>query len=405
MNDAICIVGGGQAGLSIASKLRKLGDQRPITIISSEFYPPYQRPPLSKKYLLGDTKKERLFFRPLDWYQGNNVSLKLGATVKSINRENKTVQLETGEIFAYQKLALTTGSNALKLPKKLGGLLPGVYSIKTLNDVDNIKHEFMAGKTMLVIGGGYIGLEAAATANKLGLNVVLVEKEKRILNRVAAAATADYFRNLHLSKGVQILESTSLVNLIEKGGRLAGARLSSGETISVDFVVCGIGIRPNDDLAEKAELKVSNGINVNEYCQTSDKDIVAAGDCASFLYKDKLIRLESVQNAIDQGEIAAETIFGNKVSYQPYPWFWSDQFETKLQIAGLNIGFNHTIVRKGRRPGGQSVWYYRDQNLIAVDAMNDGSTYLIVSRLLKMQTNVTPEQADNINFDLKSLLK
>jgi 3-phenylpropionate/trans-cinnamate dioxygenase ferredoxin reductase component len=405
MNDAICIVGGGQAGLSIASKLRKLGELRPITIISSELYPPYQRPPLSKKYLLGDTKKERLFFRPSDWYQKNNVSLKLGATVKSINREDKTVQLETGENFAYQKLALTTGSSALKLPKKLGGLLPGVYSIKTLNDVDSIKHEFKAGRTMLVIGGGYIGLEAAATASKLGLNVVLVEKENRILNRVAAAATADYFRNLHLSKGVQILESTSLVNLIEKEGRLAGARLSSGETISVDFVICGIGIRPNDDLAEKAELKVSNGIKVNEYCQTSDKDIVAAGDCASFLYKDKLIRLESVQNAIDQGEIAAETIFGNKVSYQPYPWFWSDQFETKLQITGLNIGFNHTIVRKGRRLGAQSVWYYRDQSLIAVDAMNDGSTYLIASRLLKMQTNLTPEQADNINFDLKSLLK
>jgi 3-phenylpropionate/trans-cinnamate dioxygenase ferredoxin reductase subunit len=404
MSDPLFVIGGGQAGFAIASKLRKLGDKRAITIISNERYLPYQRPPLSKKYLLGGKEESQLFFRPQSWYDKNDIKLKLGVAVEAINKKEKSIRLRSGESYLYKNLALTTGSRARALPEKIGGLLKGIYPIRTLNDVDVIRYEFIADRTVLVIGGGYIGLEAAATASKLGLHVVIIEQEERILKRVAAKVTADYFRNLHTSHGVRILESTCLKELIEKNGRVVGARMIKGDDIAADFVICGIGVQPNDDLARDSGLEVSNGIVVDKYCKTSDPNIIAAGDCASFLYKGKLIRLESVQNAMDQGEAAAETILGNVLSYEPYPWFWSDQFDVKLQIAGLNVGFNQTVLRKGRRDGGQSVWYYKDDSLIAVDAMNDGASYLIASRLLKMGQSPRPEQVKDTNFDLKSLL-
>jgi len=404
MNDTLLIAGGGQAGFSVASKLRKLGDDRPITIICDEIFPPYQRPPLSKKYLLGETKKERLFFRSSNWYQENNVDLRLGATLGAISAKSKNVCLKTGEKLEYQKLVLSMGARALTLPEAFGGHHRGVYSIRTLSDVDTIKHEFQPGRTLLVVGGGYVGLEAASTANKLGLKVILIEREDRILKRVAAVATSNYFRELHVSKGVQIHESTSLINLTEKEGRVSGAVLSSGENIGVDFVICGIGIKPNDELAKEAGLDVSDGIIVNNRCQTSDPDILAAGDCASFLYQNNLIRLESVQNAIDQGEAVAETLFGIQSSYKPYPWFWSDQFDVKLQIAGLNSGYDQTLVRKGAREGGQSVWYFKKGTLIAVDAMNDATSYLIASRLIRNNVSPSAEIVVDSNYNLKSLL-
>lgn len=404
MNDTLLIAGGGQAGFSVASKLRKLGDDRPITIICDEIFPPYQRPPLSKKYLLGETEKERLFFRSSNWYQENNVGLRLEATLGAISAKNKTVRLTTGEKLKYQKLVLSMGARALTLPEAFGGHHKGVYSIRTLSDVDTIKHEFQPGRTLLVIGGGYVGLEAASTANKLGLRVIVIEREDRILKRVAAVATSNYFRELHVSKGVKIHESTSLTNLTEKEGRVSGAVLSSGENIEVDFVICGIGIKPNDELAREAGLKVSDGIIVNDRCQTSDPDILAAGDCASFLYQNNLVRLESVQNAIDQGEAVAETLFGIQSSYKPYPWFWSDQFDVKLQIAGLNSGYDQTLVRKGAREGGQSVWYFKKGTLIAVDAMNDATSYLIASRLIRNKVSPSAEIVVDSNYNLKSLL-
>ena len=404
MNDTLLIAGGGQAGFSVASKLRKLGDDRPITIICGEIFPPYQRPPLSKKYLLGATKKERLFFRSSNWYQDNNVGLRLEATLGAISAKNKIVRLTTGEKLKYQKLVLSMGARALTLPEAFGGHHNGVYSIRTLSDVDTIKHEFQPGRTLLVVGGGYVGLEAASTANKLGLRVIVIEREDRILKRVAAAATSNYFRELHVSKGVQIRESTSLINLTEKEGRVSGAVLSSGESIGVDFVICGIGIKPNDELAKEAGLEVSDGIIVNNRCQTSDPDILAAGDCASFLYQNNLIRLESVQNAIDQGEAVAETLFGIQSSYKPHPWFWSDQFDVKLQIAGLNNGYDQTLVRKGAREGGQSVWYFKKGTLISVDAMNDATSYLIASRLIRNKVSPSAEIVVDSNYNLKSLL-
>jgi len=405
MVDQLIVVGGGQAGFSLIAKLRALGDTRRITLISNEPELPYQRPPLSKKYLLGELDVQRLFFRPQNWYERNKISFLPQTNIVSIDTCRQEVLFDNGKSLGYSHLALTTGSHALRLPEEIGGSLDGIYTIRSISDIDQMAAEFVLGRTVLVVGGGYIGLEAASVASKLGLNVIVLEREDRILKRVAAKSTSEYFYQLHTSNGVRILQSTGILELLERNGKVCGGRLSNGEEISIDFVICGIGIKPNQKLAEEAGLTVNDGIIVDGACSTSDHKIVAAGDCARFPYKGNLIRLESVQNSIDQGEAAANTLFGQNVDYYPYPWFWSDQFDVKLQIAGLNSGFDQTYTRPGRRAGSESTWYYKEGMLIAADAMNDATSYLVASRLLKLDKSPDFQQIIDPDFDLKSLLK
>ncbi len=404
MTGTLVVVGGGQAAVSLIAKLRDLGDGRPIVLIGEEPVAPYQRPPLSKKYLLGEMDLARLLIRPERWYADHGVTLRLGTRVDSIERSGSKVILESGETITYERLALVTGSIPRRLPASIGGDLKGVFTVRTLGDVDAMAREFAPGHSLLVVGGGYIGLEAAAVAAKLGLKVTVLEMADRILQRVAAPATSDYFRALHEAHGVRVREATALETLIGEGGRVSGARLAGGETLAVDFAVVGIGIRPNDDLAKAAGLAVDDGILVDEACRTSDPSIVAAGDCARFPLGGGRGRLESVQNAVDQGEAAAESLAGHDVAYRPAPWFWSDQFETKLQIAGLNTGYDRTVQRAGKREQSLSVWYFKGEELLAVDAMNDGATYMIASRLLKSARNPTPDQIADPALELKSLL-
>jgi 3-phenylpropionate/trans-cinnamate dioxygenase ferredoxin reductase subunit len=400
----LIVIGGGQAAVSLIAKLRDLGDTRPITLVSEETVPPYQRPPLSKKYLLGEIDLARLLIRPERWYEDHDVTLRLGVRVERIDRAAGCVNLSNGESLTHESLALTTGSTPRRLPTAIGGDLAGVFTVRSLEDVDAMVRDFAPGRSVLVVGGGYIGLEAAAVAAKLGLRVTVLEMADRILQRVAAPATSDFFRALHQDNGVEIRESSALETLIGEQGRVTGARLATGEVIEVDFVVVGIGILPNDGLAEASGLAVDDGILVDAACRTSDPAIVAAGDCARFPLNGGLGRLESVQNAVDQGEAAAESLAGATIDYRPAPWFWSDQFDVKLQIAGLNTGFETTVTRPGKREGGLSVWYYRGAELLAVDAMNDGATYMIASRLLKAGASPTPEQVADPGLDLKTLL-
>jgi len=400
----LIVIGGGQAAVSLIAKLRDLGDTRPITLVSEETVPPYQRPPLSKKYLLGEIDLARLLIRPERWYEDHDVTLRLGVRVERIDRAAGCVNLSNGESLTYESLALTTGSTPRRLPTAIGGDLAGVFTVRSLEDVDAMVRDFAPGRSVLVVGGGYIGLEAAAVAAKLGLRVTVLEMADRILQRVAAPATSDFFRALHQDNGVEIRESTALETLIGEQGRVIGARLAAGEVIEVDFVVVGIGILPNDGFAEASGLAVDDGILVDAACRTSDPAIVAAGDCARFPLNGGLGRLESVQNAVDQGEAAAESLTGAAIDYRPAPWFWSDQFDVKLQIAGLNTGFETTVTRPGKREGALSVWYYRGTELLAVDAMNDGATYMIASRLLKVGASPTPEQVADPSRDLKTLL-
>lgn len=399
----IVVVGAGQAGASLVAKLRSLGFDGEVTLIGAEPVLPYQRPPLSKAYLLGDMALERLYLRPESFYADNNITLRLGAEVTGIDRAAKTVQLAEGAID-YDALVLTTGSAPRHLPAAIGGALEGVHVVRGLADVDAMGPEFGDGKSVLIVGGGYIGLEAAAVAAKKGLKVTLVEMADRILQRVAAPETSDYFRALHQSHGVEILEGVGLTRLTG-GTRVSGAELSDGTTLEVDFVIVGVGITPGTDLAEAAGLEIDNGIKTDALGRTSDPAIWAAGDCASFPYRDGRLRLESVPNAIDQAECVAENLLGAEKTYVPQPWFWSDQYDVKLQIAGLNTGYDRIITRAGDKDGAMSFWYYQGDTLLAVDAANDPRAYMVGKRLIDGGKSPAPDLLADPATDLKSLLR
>ncbi len=399
----IIVIGGGQAGSSLVAKLRGLGFEGDVTLIGEEPVPPYQRPPLSKAYLLGDMEAERLYLRPRAFYADQKITLKLGAPVEAIDRLEKTVTVG-GETLAYDQLALTTGSVPRRLPAAIGGALDGVYEVRTLADVDRMAPEFRDGARVLVIGGGYIGLEAAAVARKLGLEVTLVEMAERILQRVAAPETSDFFRDLHSGHGVDIREGAGLARLTGEG-RVTGAELSDGSSLEIDFALVGVGIAPGTALAEAAGLQIDNGIMVDGDGRTSDPAIWAAGDCASFPVGGRRLRLESVQNAIDQAEAVAANMLGAGTAYVPKPWFWSDQYDVKLQIAGLNTGYDSVVVRAGDRDGAVSHWYFRGPQLLAVDAMNDGRNYMIGKRLIESGRSPAPETIADPATDMKALMK
>ena len=385
----IVVIGAGQAGSALVAKLRALGHMGKITLIGEEATPPYQRPPLSKKYLLGEMDKERLYLRPETFYAENNIDLRLSSTAVSIDRSDQKVVVD-GNAISYDQLALTTGSIARRLPPAIGGMLDGVHVVRTMTDVDAMEPECVDGARVLIVGGGYIGLEAAAVCSKLGMKVTLVEMSERILQRVAAPETSAYFRALHAAHDVDIREGIGLDRLTGET-RVDGAVLSDGTELALDMVIVGIGIAPATELAESAGLVVENGIKVDAQGRTSDPVIWSAGDCAVFPYRGDMIRLESVQNAIDQAECVAENMLGAGKDYAPYPWFWSDQYDVKLQIAGLNTGYSNVVVRPGEREGSVSHWYYAGDTLLAVDAMNDPRAYMVGKRMI--EAGKSPEAA------------
>ena len=397
----VVIVGAGQAGAALAAKLRALGHQGAITMIGAEKAPPYQRPPLSKAYLLGEMEEERLWLRAPDFWTEQDIALKLGQPVSAIDPAARTVTVGD-ETIPYDALALTTGSVPRRLPAAIGGDLAGVYTVRSLEDVDAMRAEFTPGRSVIIVGGGYIGLEAAAVAAKLGLQATVLEMAPRILQRVAAPETSDHVRALHAGHGVTILESTGLERLLGEG-RVTGARLTDGREIPADFVIVGVGIAPDSALAQAAGLAMDNGIATDAFGQTSDPAIWAAGDCASFPHKGGRIRLESVGNAIDQAEAVAANMLGAAEPYQAKPWFWSDQFDLKLQIAGLNAGYDHVVTRRAA-DGATSFWYYKGDQLLAVDAMSDSRAYMVGKRLIDQGKSPTPE-AIATTPDLKALLK
>ncbi len=397
----IVVIGAGQAGCSLVAKLRALGHEGKITLIGEEADPPYQRPPLSKAYLLGEMDRERLYLRPESFYAENDITLKLSDTAVSVDRKDKVV-VAGGETIPYDKLALTTGSVPRQLPPAIGGDLSGVHVVRTLADVDAMAPACVEGARVLIIGGGYIGLEAAAVCAKLGMKVTLVEMAERILQRVAAPETSDYFRELHSAHGVDIREGVGLDRLTGDGA-VSGAVLSDGTTLDLDMVIVGIGITPASGVAEACGLTMDNGIAVDEFGRTSDPDIYAAGDCASFPYRGERIRLESVQNAIDQAENAAENMLGKEVEYVPQPWFWSDQYDVKLQIAGLNTGYDKIVVRI--KDDARSHWYFKGDTLLAVDAMNAPRAFMVAKRLLAMGKLPSPETVADTSIVIKDLLR
>jgi 3-phenylpropionate/trans-cinnamate dioxygenase ferredoxin reductase subunit len=397
----VIVVGAGQAGSSCVAKLRNGGFDGQITLIGEEPVPPYQRPPLSKAYLMGDMTQERLLLRPAAFYDENDIQLRMKTRVDAIDAAKQTISVGA-ETLHYDDLVLTTGSTPNRLPDRIGGALDGVFVVRDLADVDAMAPRFVDGAKVLIVGGGYIGLEAASVAAKLGLEVTLVEMADRILQRVAAPETSDFFRDLHIKHGVDLREGVGLEHLVGDTA-VNGAQLTDGTKLDVDFVIVGVGIAPSTGLALAAGLALENGIKVDAHGRSSDPHIWAAGDCASFPYRDTRIRLESVPNAIDQAEVVADNIMGASKGYVAKPWFWSDQYDVKLQIVGLNTGYDRVVTR--RKGDAVSFWYYEGTTLLAVDAANDPRGYMVGKRLIEAGKSPDPEAIVDPDTDLKALLK
>ena len=397
----IVVIGAGQAGAALVAKLRSEGFGGRITLIGNEPVLPYQRPPLSKGYLLGDVSLERLYLRPEHFYQEHDIDLRLGQTVTKIDPEAKGIHLGAKRI-PYDQLALTTGASPRQLPPEVGGELQGVYTLRSLSCADTMAPAIKPGQRVLIAGGGYIGLEAAAVCAQKGMEVILIEATPRILCRVAAAETADYFRTLHSRHGVTIRENIRLVRL-NGAARVETAELSDGTKIDLDLVLVGIGVTPNTQIAETAGLSIDNGIATDAQGRTSAPGIWAAGDCASFPYQNRRIRLESVPHAIEQAENVACNMLGQNIDYEAKPWFWSDQYDVKLQIAGLNTGYDRVVVRQTDRSC--SHWYFAGDTLLAIDAMNDPRAYMVAKRLIEAGQSPPLTKLTDLSFDLKLLLQ
>jgi 3-phenylpropionate/trans-cinnamate dioxygenase ferredoxin reductase component len=398
----VVVIGAGQAGSSLVTKLRALGHDGPVTLIGAERVVPYQRPPLSKAYLMGEIGVDRLILRAEEFYVEQDIALRLGVPVTWIDRASQEVRLN-GEHLPYDALVLATGSVPRRLPPAIGGDLPGVYTLRDIMDVEAMRGAFRPGARVVIVGGGYIGLEAAAVARKLGLEVTVVEMAPRILQRVAAPETSDWFRALHTAHGVTVLEGTGLARL-RGTDHVTAAELADGRILPCDFVIVGVGIAPATGLAEAAGLALDNGIAVDAFGRTSDPAVWAAGDCASFPHAGGRLRLESVGNAIDMAEAVAANILGAGEPYVAKPWFWSDQYDAKLQIAGLNTGYTHVVTRK-TSDDQVAFWYFRGGTLLAVDAMNDARAYMVGKRLIEMGRSPDPAVVADPGTDLKPLLK
>jgi 3-phenylpropionate/trans-cinnamate dioxygenase ferredoxin reductase subunit len=398
--NGIAIVGAGQAGAAIAARLRRKGFAGPLAIYGDEPAPPYQRPPLSKKYLDGAWPAERLWLRPAEFWREQEIDLRLGGVVQMIDPELGNLICD-GELHSWGKLALATGAAPRPLPPHFENF-DNVHVLRSLGDVDRLRPAFRQGRRLLVVGGGYIGLETAAVAVKAGLSVTVVERAPRILERVACIETADAIRAMHKDHGVTILEGVGIAST-SGGSALEAVGLDDGSQIPCDLVVVGIGVLPRTELAEAAGVNCANGVLVDAFGRSSAAGLWAAGDCACFPLDGQPTRLESVQNAIDQAEVVADDMLGEGRPYRPVPWFWSDQYDSKLQIVGLNRGYDFVVAHPSAR--GRSHWYFAQDRLLAVDALDDSRAYMAARKLLEQGRPVSRAQVDRPDFDPMALLK
>ncbi|MFC4347479.1 NAD(P)/FAD-dependent oxidoreductase [Kordiimonas lipolytica] len=389
----LVIIGGGHAAAQVATSLRQHKFEGEATLVTDEPVVPYQRPPLSKMYLSGDIGAERLPILREQAYEGANIALKLGVHANSIDREAKTIALADGGTLPYDKLILATGGHARRLTCK-GADLAGIHYVRTMADTDAMRGEFENAGRIVIIGGGYIGLEIAAVARKAGKAVTVLEATDRILGRVVAPEVSEFYTQLHTEEGVEI-HTDKLVTSIEGTDRASAVCTADGSRYEADMVVVGIGLVPNTDLAEGADLDVlPQGIQVNTHCQTSDPDIYAVGDVTWFSHPfyGREMRIESVQNAVDQAKVAVDHMLGNDVTYDALPWFWSDQYGLKLQIAGLSQGYD-TLVTRGN-PAERSVafFYLKDGKIIAADCVGRIAEFMNAKKLIAAKTPVTESQ-------------
>lgn len=382
-NQTCLVIGASHAGVSFAFALRKEGWEGKILLFDSDPLLPYHRPPLSKAFLTDDQELENYCLRSLESYEEEQIELHLGTQILKINTSKKSIVTDKNETFTYNKLVFATGSRAL-IPAIRGiEECNHIYTLRTATDALRIK-AIATKKNVIIIGDGYIGLEIAASLQKTGATITLLEREIRILCRVTAPEVSQYFHDLHTSKGVQIQTQKEVIEISETGEKRI-ITCASGEQFEADIIIVGVGVKVNLELAAEIGLEIKNGIVINGQCRTSDPDIYAIGDCTYHenLYYQRHIRLESVQNAIDQAKIAASFICGKEVNYDSLPWFWSDQYYVKLQIVGLSAGYTEVIIRKEQEEDKLSAWYFNHEKLLAVDAINHAKAYVIGTKILK----------------------
>ena len=400
----VVIAGAGHAGFQLAASLRQHGYAERICLINDEAHLPYQRPPLSKAYLKGEGRPDSLMFRPDKFYRDQNIELIADRAV-FIDRAARRVVLASGSFLDYGHLVLATGARnrLLDIPN---ANLADVRYLRILDESEALRQRIATARHVLVIGAGFIGLEFAATARIKGLEVDVVELGSRVMARAVTAEISDYFQQRHTAAGIRIHLGVQATSIESDGANVTGVSLSDGRHVPADLVVVGVGVLPNVELAQEAGLPVAAGIIVNEQLLTSDPDISAIGDCALFASPrfGGSLRLESVQNATDHARCVAARLTGDAKTYDGLPWFWSDQGDDKLQIAGLTTGYDRVVVRGDRAQRSFSAFCYRGGRLVGIESINRAGDHMFGRRLLGMDRSITPEQAEDLSFDLKAAL-
>lgn len=403
----ILIVGTGHAGAQAAIALRQNGHEDSIVMLGRESEPPYERPPLSKEYLAGDKPFDRLYIRPPQFWADKNVDLRLGNPVVEIDWMGKTVTLGDDSKVSYRKLIWATGGDPRRLDCP-GADLNGVHTIRGRSDVDRMMSELATGpKRAVVIGGGYIGLEAAAVLRKLGNEVTLLEALPRVLARVAGGELSEFYQNEHRGQGVDLRLEVAVESIVGANGSVTGVKLADGEEIAADMVVVGIGIVPSVGPLIMAGAAGANGVDVDQFCRTTLEDIYAIGDCAAHAndFADgAVIRVESVQNANDMATTAAKSIMGDKQPYHAFPWFWSNQYDLKLQTAGLSLDYDSTVLRGDPADRKFSVIYLKEGRVIALDCVNNVKDYVQGRKLVEARIAPDVEALADTEIPLKALL-
>jgi len=402
VTERIVIAGAGHAAGQIVASLKQLKFGGQIILVGDEPYLPYQRPPLSKKYLSGDLPAERLHFKAASFYDDPQIEVHLETSISAIDRDGKLLRTSGGDI-PYDKLILALGSRVIRLPVE-GADLKGVHYLRTIADVDGIRAELKKRKSAVIVGAGYIGLEVAAVIRGCGLDVTVVEMADRVMSRVVSPEISDFYQIEHTSHGVKLRLSTG-VTAFRGDKRVSAVETADGELIDADFVVVGVGITPNVELAADAGLKVDDGVVVDDQCQSSDPDIYAVGDCTSHpntIY-DRQLRLESVHNALEQAKTAVSNICGIESHYSQVPWFWSDQYDLKLQIAGLSTGFDDVVIRGNPADRSFACMYLRDGRLIATDAVNSPKEFVQSKALIAAHARVDRDKLADTDIQLKDL--
>lgn len=404
LNARVVIVGAGHAGGSAAAFLRQYGHTGPIVLIGEEPLLPYQRPPLSKGWLKGEADADSLALKPADWYADNGVSLRLGGVVTRINRSEQIVHLASGETCPYDDLILATGARARMLPIP-GADLSGVLALRTAADAESLKTALGPGKRLAVVGGGYVGLEAAASARALGAHALIIERESRVLARVACETLSTFFQDYHAARGVGFELNAAVEAFEGRAGQVTGVRFADGRVVACDVVLVGVGAIPNDALAKDAGLECVNGVVVDLEARTADRHIFAIGDVSHRplpLYE-RQFRLESVPNALEQAKQAAAAIVGRAGPVPEVPWFWSDQYDLKLQIAGLPFDTDRIVVRGDVAAARFAVFHLKGDLIQAVEAVNAPPEFMAGKQLIGKRTPVSVEKLVDVTVSMKDV--